>query len=1293
MTLTERQDMLLDQACRTYHFASLSLDDIFEMVPPPNQLCLITAMMLLSQKPSPEIETKPEPWDPLTLFQRWILRCRVNGVDESGLDFGDSKYHAEALESKLTALQEMTNDTRHQILQCQITFELGQYHCWSGQYEQAIKFLDQCSVIHHIHSATNASDVHLKCRLNETRTDALLKLSKLAIGGLLEDDNESLLSKLRTLERGKNYRSLAQEFLQDNVRRTLPFTWRQAVLHSVLQQSDLESATFIALANATYNLNDPCAMMLEIPSTVLQYLRNITFESGHEPHAYLSPSIFMDLMEFIGKDMESRSSSGDRDKIRAFAAKFCAGVRHVLCYNAAWETGLLDPSAKDWAQVWDMYSFVLLSLPHLTSTLMLLAVGAFACSRSRYREAERYFQAATRFMIQEQDHSSVVFGQVEFQTRKHAAWAQLGILAFEHENRREQRIRARLQQRVSVRLADYAKKKGSGKVTAIASTTPSTCVNENDRMEVDDGTILDTESQERIKKEDQAKEEEALTMEICQLMSFFTRTYGALELNLQLRCLAICINGKHWDFLSGYGRAAAEALDKNVHGEICQVFSVLVPLCAVLGRGQALGVDFKDITSSICLDSLFSSDLEPIQITRAAALDMIQGLLPSVFGRALSNINNNNTGYHSQSQQQPNTNSNKQQQRGGGGGGGGAGGRKPFHEEGPALTVMDEDAGHSAILKLFGWVRQRGVIDVFGALLVGAVSSVLPEGAKLTLSEFGYYALFTTTMDSVGSWTDPRVKIIAMISNGDAGKSLEAVPGAHQRFIKLLVRVFEDQIAFESSALNKKITIESGLLSEERFDDERGLTTSLATSALLATSPKTSASITRYALCLTDLYYLEGKHQDSLASFLYACMVASKCFADFERLDRRVWSAYTHVPAVNVSALSPPLPQAIVPSQNGGPIHNGPPFGPLSETTYPTLSSLSAMTGGPGHPPFGPVPVGLGLSPTLSPSPEAGGIVMMLPMLGPVGPPGPPMFPHGPPGPPGPPGMPVSGPNHLSSLPPSPTPLPLPGMAPIPGGMPAAGGASGLPASPVPSSFALRAIDSCIQLQEPLASVALQQFLPRIDYTHGFAAIRLAYEQGALAFSGKAVVATTATGAPGMLTPVANAASSVAVLTPPTNPGTFGGGPSAAGRGLGVSPALSTGSPRVQSSGSVFTPDLENAGTVSLSRKSSTMAPPGSPAHSSTAAAAQAALVVRRPGGSVLTPQLFLDLVFDMSFLELVSYLYKESKDQQGMLRVQARINSNRMALDVRQPFREQVHHLAQQDLLTRLWSKYARIG
>jgi hypothetical protein len=89
--------------------------------------------------------------------------------------------------------------------------------------------------------------------------------------------------------------------------------------------------------------------------------------------------------------------------------------------------------------------------------------------------------------------------------------------------------------------------------------------------------------------------------------------------------------------------------------------------------------------------------------------------------------------------------------------------------------------------------------------------------------------------------------------------------------------------------------------------------------------------------------------------------------------------------------------------------------------------------------------------------------------------------------------------------------------------------------------------------------------------------------------------------------------------------------------------------------------------------------------------------------GNSVSRQQFLELVFDMTLLEKVSHLCKESKDELGMRRVQDRISSHRLALDAaavhcplplqQKSIRDQIHYLAEQDLLTLLWSKYARIG
>ncbi|KAI8601145.1 hypothetical protein EDD21DRAFT_375314 [Dissophora ornata] len=366
---------------------------------------------------------------------------------------------------------------------------------------------------------------------------------------------------------------------------------------------------------------------------------------------------------------------------------------------------------------------------------------------------------------------------------------------------------------------------------------------------------------------------------------------------------------------------------------------------------------------------------------------------------------------------------------------------------------------------------------------------------------------------------------------------------------------------------------------------------------------------------------------------------------------------------------------------------------------YPTLSALTSMNnaaGGAGGPPPPPPPpplpppgmpgqVGLGLSP--SPPDINGAISPMTP------PPPPPLLPGV--MPPGvvPPMMAVA-----------PSPIPGSSVPPV-----------------VPSTFALRAIDSCMQLNEPLASVAMQQFLPRMDHNLAFAAIRVAHEQGILSFSGKGLVSATL---PGAATPLVGAATTGntnsasgtgpgMALTPPTNSGALMGaaGVSGAvahllsGNGAVASTVGSSGialaSPRIQSSSSVFTPELNAAITdqlASVARRGSNFVL--SPSGTGGVVASGAPLLASRWVGNSLPRQMFLDLVFDLPLLELISFLCKESKDHQGMLLIQARINSNRLALDGRMtpgPMqllqRSPIRDMTQQDLLTRLWSRYARVG
>ncbi|KAF9432493.1 hypothetical protein BGZ76_010709 [Entomortierella beljakovae] len=1272
--------MLLSQACKVYFYASLSLEDIFDQVPQTNQLCLITAMMLQANKICSDPDMIAEPRDPLTLFQRWVIRCRVAGVEESGLEFGESKYHVEALESKLTAFLKVPTNQQNQILQCQISSELGQYYCWNGQYEQAIKYHSQCQDFHRQHTGAGSIENHVKCGLDMGRTVALLKLSRLAIGESLEDPKENLLHRLRALEQDHKYNALSQEFLNDNISRNLSFIWRQNVLHSVLDQADYANGAFIAVSNALYHLKSPCEMMLEIPSSIIQYLRAITFENGHEPEAYLSPSIFEDLMQFISQGIESLESSLElssrkkeesKEKIRKFTKKLCDSVRHVLCYDAAWRSGVLEPTSDEWGLVWDMYSTILArDIPKGVELMdealqnaqtMEAESKALILERMDPDDIEQHIRNSAAGFITQEDQSLPAFAQIDFQLAKHSAWAQIGILAVEHDQRREQRIQARLEQRL---MGKEKSLNTSAKQTS-SSNTPMDSQDGN-AMDVDDNTAEMEAHQERVKKEEHIKEDEARTSEICRLLSLYLTNYGALELNLQLRCLGICISGKQWDFLSQYGRTSVDTLDKNIHCEICQVYSVLVPLVAVLSMGQSLGVDFRDISTSNCLESLFSKDLEPIQITRVAALDMIQGLLP-LLNRPVHNTKGGN---------QPNPNNRR--------------GRKSVHED------LEEDVGHAAILKLLGYIRLRGVIDVFGALLAGAISSVLPDGAKLTLSEFGYYALFTTSMDSLNSWSDPNIKIIAILSNDEAGKALDAVPGARQRFAKLLIQVYERQLQFEADTLTKRMNAEASFMAAQRYNLESGLSVIKASTPVLPSpSSKASTNITKYSLCLTDLYHLEGMHQDALASFLNACLVSSRCFSDLEFLDRRIWSAFSHGPSTSaqIAQSSPSGAQgrnSVQPSQpsmiaNTFTDHQGHQFLPLS--AMPGINGQSPFPQAQGQ-------VGLGLSPV--PPLEVNGITIPGPMFSP---------PPGSVGPPPPP-------------PPPPPVPPMPNASPIPVGGPPPPPQQTPPQPALPSTCALRAIESCIQLNELLAGVALQQFLPRIDYNQAFVTIRSAHEQGMLSFSGKSTAASTGPPTNTPITVAAAAAAAAAAANPnihsalgptlPNGPGFTGfqngvgnnGGLASADHILSGSPrgtsALATVlSPRVHSSTSVFTPDL--AGGVD--KGSGTGAGTGTGAGAGGVGGAPVvntnltAALSTRYGASSLSPQVFLDLTFDLSFLELVSHLYKENKDSQGQINVFAKINSNRMALDARQPFRDQVHQLAQQDLLTRLWSKYARVG
>ncbi|KAF9207779.1 hypothetical protein BGZ59_010971 [Podila verticillata] len=1175
MQLSERQDMLLGQACKVYHYASLSLVDIFEYVPQQNQLCLITAMMMLAQKPASEttaIVSQTEPWDPLTLLQRWIVRSRVAGTESTGLDLGDTKYHAEALEEKLSALQKQESTTKSHHLQCQIASELGQYHCWSGDFVSAQKFLDQCQESHKLHLAD--VDAQLSCRLNLDRIGALSKLSKLALGAPLGDTKHDFFQKLKVAEQEHRHRDLISEFIHDNTARILPYTWRQRVVHSVLERSDMENGTMLALTNALYRAADPSQMLLEIPSSVLVYLRSIPFSNGDESEAFLARNVFEDIMQLIS----SMSSPTNEKQYKEFATKFCATIRHVLCYEAAWKSGVLQITDGDWNEVWSSYSAILtqesdaqdmeddaVEEEDLKPLSVLLGgmdndeLEQFVRS-SQFVDAVRYVQSATRVLSYEQE-ANMPFAAVDAQLRRLTLVTEIGILVEQMEERRDEKLESRLK----------------SKAVATKITTPTTTdpiSDENSAMDVDtpeDDTVRDAQRQKRVEE----ARDNVMVEDLSNRLQNYLASFGALDTNLQLRALALCIDGKQWDFLAIYCRNAVGIVDGGIHPEIFQVYSVLAPLSAILQKSKVLNVDLKDTTSLSCLELLVTSDLNPIDVTRMAALDMIQGLLVNVSKPNLKK-HQQLLQAHAQSLAPPNPPNHFYR-----------GGRRSFQAASQSMEPMappppmDEDLGHATILKLFELVRLRGVVDVFGAILTGALSSLMPEKSKLTLSEFGYYALFTTSMDCVSSWSDPRVKIIAMLSSGNAGKAIESVPAAKQRLTKMLLKLYENQVQFESDALTAKIEIET------KARQEAGLSTS--SSSLSLFSSKSSSRITRFSLCLTDLYHVEGMHRDALASFLNGCMISSKCFSDFGRLDRRIWSAYTHGPINTAASPQPGGGQPTVPSQPGGPLTM--PFinsniDPLSSLPQFPTSSLSGMSVN------GQMPVGLGLFPG-----------ELVPLNG--------------------------------------APVPPP------------------PPQATPSTPAMRAIESCILLNEPLAGAALQQFLPKMEYAKAFQAIRAAHEKGLLSFS-----------------PMPSVASLPRL---PSHPSPMPGG-MVGGDGSFSSHSLTSASPKIESSLMVFSPDTRLDSSA-----------PGGPIMDGSSLQGGNATTSNVAGETAAIP--CLDLIFDLSLLELVSFLFKEARDQEGLHKLQAKINSNRLALDSRQPFKDQVYAMAQQDLLTRLWAKYAKVG
>ncbi|KAF9320557.1 hypothetical protein BG003_005740 [Podila horticola] len=909
----------------------------------------------------------------------------------------------------------------------------------------------------------------------------------------LGDTKHDFFQKLKVAEQERRHKDLVPEFIHDNTACILPYSWRQRVVLSVLERSDMENGTMLALTNALYRVADP---------SILQ----VTDENWNEVWSSYSAIL---TQESDSQEMEDDTL--EEEDIKPLSV-------------------LLGGMDND-----ELEQFVRSkNMSPLGSSLIILALAKYCCAQSQYIDAVRYVQLARRVLPYEQE-SSMPFAAVDAQLRRLTLVTEIGMLVEQMEERRDEKLESRL------------KSKAIATKTATLSTTTETISEESSAMDVDtpeDDAVKEVQRQKRI---EEAKDN-AVVEDLSNRLQNYLAGFGALDTNLQ----------------------------------IFQVYSVLAPLSAILGKAKVLNVDLKDTTSLSCLELLVTSDLNPIDVTRMAALDMIQGLLVNV-SKPNMKKHQQLLQAHAQSLAPPNVPHQNQNHF--------YRGRRSFQAEPQPMESMappppmDEDVGHATILKLLELVRLRGVVDVFGAILTGALSSLMPEKSKLTLSEFGYYALFTTSMDCVSSWTDPRVKIIAMLSSGNAGKAIESVPGAKPRLTKMLLRLYESQIQFESDALTAKIRIET------KARREAGLSTS--SSSLSLFSSKSSSRITRFSLCLTDLYHVEGMHRDALASFLNGCMISSKCFSDFGRLDRRIWSAYTFGPTNTAPSPQPGVGgQPTVPSQPGGPLtqmplNNNDPLSSLPQ--FPTSSSLSGMSVN------GQLSVGLGLFP--------GELV------------------------------------------------PLNGAAPLPA-----------PPQATPSTPAMRAIESCGLLNEPLASAALQQFLPRMDYAKAFQAIRSAHEKGLLSFS----TAPTAAAMASLQTP----------RFPHASP--MSGGMVDSSGSFPPVPLLLTGSPKIESSLMVFSPDtrVDTPGGGGPVMDGSL---PVIPTNAMT--------------NEALLPLPCLDLIFDMSLLELVSFLFKEARDLDGQTKLQAKINSNRMALDSRQPFKDQVYAMAQQDLLTRLWAKYAKIG
>ncbi|KAG0232386.1 hypothetical protein BGW41_001883 [Actinomortierella wolfii] len=1194
MRLSERQDMLLSQACKVYYQASLTLDDILEVVPQPNQLCLLSAMMVLSQSSSPPdskaLVRQDVPWDPITTFQRWVLRTRLTDAPLPVLDLGDPAVHAKALRRKLDTLE--ANDPKDTgCIQCRLGAELGEYYCWNRQYKEGLDFLQKSLEKHSQHPS-------VKCRLDTARVEVVIRLAKTGAGLPTSDAPNQKMAELVALERRGQYSQLLEAFKEDNIHRQLPFTWRQSVVWRASQGRDMRGATLLAILNATYNQNDADRMMLELPRPVLRYLRSIPTKPDFEAESYLGTTIFDDIMAIIKAVKTSGPKSAEA--VKEFALKICRTTGHILAFEAAWTAGVFEPNVQDWIFVWEMYSAIKARdkcsevsndsddnsedttdhdtesnleedgtplgemlesmnladldtylrakpLSPLACSLVTLAYGAQLCESGQYLRAVNYLQATASFLSEVMDTTSSPFPQVEFQLSKYTAISHLGIVVTRTERKLEERHQRQLMASVNRRRQQQQQQHVAGGATADAEGANS-------------GNAVDLEQEEAEISEN--------TIEVCGLLTEYLTSYGALELELQARCLALFIDGRLWDFIQGYCGAAINVLNPNIYGELLQLYNVLNPFVEVLSKAEKLGVELRDITTKKCLDTLVSTDLNPINATKVAAYNMIQGLLVNV-----------------RKPRNPPPQQQQQQQL----------------QDQPPPPVFDEDIGHQAILRVLRRVRTRGVADVFGAIVAGALSSIQPDVTKLTLRGFGYFALFSTSMDSVSSWTDPRVKIIAMLSSGDAGRLIDnsPFPATPHRLLQFLIQLYEDQIQKTTDSLVSAANLSGGTGASGETGDGGKF-------PLL-----TSVHNARHSLCLADLYHLDHRPRESLGYFLCACMNASRGFTEMDRLERYIWT-------VDPSGGGNPTLRAPSPSASPFPGNADADYdrGGLSDLPYKSLSALTAMND-PGSDAAAATTIGLGLSPSNTTAPSESSAS---------------------------PGS-ANGPNAAatSAVQGGTTPS-VPSQAVPP------------PAAPLlPSSFALRAIDNCVRIREPLASVVMQQFLPRIQYQQAHQSLTAAGEFGLLTLSSMS-----------QSTPSIPSTQSVAggPVEPPLP--SMGGANDSASMGIGYLDLL-------------FDPALLEVAYYLLSQQLQQL---------QRQRQQQQQQQQQQP-----QPQGVLGSAFgaDMSGLGSVGAVSPRQRVlEETMNRIVSLLGNNRLALDTRPILRDQHKTFVERELLLRLWTVYA---